>query len=147
VNLTVGRTKMGNEKNLFERWYDWTGKHTILWWGICGILAVIIFGVKDWFESEPKTALNVKSEIIAEQEFTPNQTILLKMTENLLKWDKSAQDNFTMLWGRDLFNHYNFNMSNRKPKLETLKPCLMENENSLIPNLVVVNCITKYWLK
>ena len=99
--------------------------------------------------SASKPDLNVKSEIIAEQEFTPNQTSLLKMTENLLKWDKSAQDNFTMLWGRDLFNNMNISMSSRKPKLESLKPCLMkpENEKALMKDIVIVNCITDYWNK
>ena len=138
---------MGNKQQ------EWVDKNPILTWGFRSILVFAVVGLVLWLRSEPESAskpvLNVKSEIIAEQEFTPNQTSLLKMTENLLKWDKSAQDNFTMLWGRDLFNNMNISMSSRKPKLESLKPCLMkpENEKALIPNMVVVNCITDYWNK
>ena len=66
-----------------------------------------------------------------------------------MKWDKAAKDNFIMLFGTELFNHMNISMSSRKPKLEALVPCLMkpENENALLKDLVVVNCITDYWNK
>ena len=147
MNLTAGGTKMGNKQQ------EWVDKNPILTWGFRSILVCAVVGLVLWLRSEPETAskpdLNVKSETIAKQKLTPNQTSLLKMTENLLKWDEAAKDNFKMKFGTDLFNHFNLPMSIKKPKLETLVPCLMkpENEEAPIKDIVIVNCITDYWNK
>ena len=61
-----------------------------------------------------------------DDKFTPYQTYHLKIAANLLEWDKAAKDNFTISFGRNLFNNIDISMSNRKPELESLKPCLIK---------------------
>ena len=148
MGLTEGRTKMGNKQQ------EWVDKNPILTWGFRSILVCAVVGLVLWLRSEPESAskpdLNVKSETITKQKLTPNQTSLLETAENLLKWDKSAQDNFAMLFGRDLYNNTNYLMTSRKPKLESLKPCLMKSENEVdqireVQVMTVVSCLSDYW--
>ena len=154
MGLTEGRTKMGNKQQEWQvKQQEWVDKNPIKTWVFRSILVCAVVGLVLWLRSEPESAskpdLNVKSETIAKQKLTPNQTILLETAENLLKWDEAAQDNFIMLFGTENFNNMNITMSMRKPKLESLKPCLMkpENEKALMKDIVIVKCITGYWNK
>ena len=113
-----------------EKQQKWVNEHPILTLAFRSILVCGAVGLFFWYRSEPeldsKPDLNVKSEIIAKQKFTPYQTYHLKIAENLLEWDEATQANFTALFGSETSNYFNIQMSIRKPELVSLKPCLMK---------------------